>query len=598
MPELLDSRRLTGPNFYGQSPGAVATLSFDDDDDPAAFIERWRAALARGLDALGWPADVHVRRWGAGDENGAGGEKRRRGAELMFTADVDRLYAAADLNEWAVARARGEPEPDAALEAIAEAAKSEQARRQGLVELLDAADSRAVPWLLDDDEVSLGYFDRCVRWPLGGDRPLPNPDDVDWSRFEPDPSGASGLSGRGQVALITGTNGKTTTTRLLARIARLAGLHVGNTSTDGLYVDEQLVEPGDWTGPGGARAVLRNPSVEIALLEAARGGLLRRGAGVRRCLVAVITNVAHDHLGEYGIVDLQGMAAAKGIVATIVDQKRGRVVLGADSPALVAWAQAQQLPAPIVWFSLDPEHPVLAQAQSSGAEVWTVVDGHVARIVGEEATRLCRADELPISLGGLARHNIANALAAAAAARGLGFDDATIISALREFGARADDNPGRARMSELARPGGGRVRVLLDFAHNLAGVAAMTELVRGLERGANRQPIVCFGMPGDRSDEDLRTIAAALTSLDPRRVILRELPDYARGRDPAEVPRLLEQGLRAVSDVPVDHARGEIGSLELALANAEPGDLVVVLVHTERDAVDDWLRQHQTTSLA
>lgn len=584
----LDSRRLTGPNLHSRLPGAVVTLSFHDDEDPAAFIDRWRVELARGLATLGWSADVHVRRWQS---------EGRSGAELMFTASVDRLYAAADLNEWAVARARGEPERGDELAAIAESARSEQSPRRGLLELLAAADSRGVPWLLDDDEVSLGYFDLCVRWQLGGEHDLPSPDAVDWSRFDPETS----QLGRRQVALITGTNGKTTTTRLLARIAKIAGLHVGNTSTDGLYVDEQIVEPGDWTGPGGARAVLRNPRVEIALLEAARGGLLRRGAGVRSCSVAVITNIAHDHLGEYGIVDLDGMAAAKGIIATIVEPQ-GRVVLGADSPALVAFAHSRQLPAPIVWFSLDPNHPVLAQAQRSGAEVWTVIDGHIVRIAGGQPVRLCRADELPISLGGLARHNIANALAAAAAARGLGFDDATIIAALREFGARADDNPGRARLCSLARPDGGRVRVLLDFAHNLAGVAAMSDIVRGLRRTAAaehaaRRPIVCFGMPGDRSDEDLRTIAAALTSLDPRQVILRELPDYARGRDPAEVPRLLEQGLRAVSDVQITHAHGEIGSLELALADAEADDLVVVLVHTERDEVEAWLREQDPTSL-
>lgn len=578
MPELLDSRRLTGPNLYGRSPGAVVTLGFDDGEDPAAFIDRWRGELGRGLARLGWSADFHVRCWKS--------ESGRAGAELMFTAGVDRLYAATDLNEWAVARAGGEPEPDGALADIEASARSEQAPRRGLVELLDAADARGVPWLLDDDEVSLGYFDRCVRWRIGSE--LPGPDAVDWSQFD---------SKTQAVALITGTNGKTTTTRLLARIARIAGLHVGNTSTDGLYVDERIVEAGDWTGPGGARAVLRNGDVQIALLEAARGGLLRRGAGVRSAAVAVITNIAHDHLGEYGIVDLDGMAAAKGIVATIVEPQ-GRVVLGADSPALVAWAQARQLPAPIAWFSLDPTHPVLTQAQSRGAEVWTLLDGDIVRTTGSQTVRLCRADELPISLGGLARHNVANALAAAAAAHGLGFDDATITAGLREFGARADDNPGRARMCELARPAGGRVRVLLDFAHNLAGVAAITELVRGLERGAgDRRTIVCFGMPGDRSDEDLRTIAAALISLEPREVILRELPDYARGRDPAEVPRLLEQGLRAVSDVAIRHARGEVDSLALALGHAEAGELVIMLVHTERDEVDAWLREHEAVSL-
>jgi cyanophycin synthetase len=564
---LLDSRRLTGPNLHTSSPGAAVTLSFSGDEDPAAFIDRWRAALARGLATLGWSAEVHVRRWESQAE---------RGAELMFTAPVDRLYAATDLNEWAVARARDEPEPDGALAAIAESARSEIARRRGLVELLAAAESRAVPWLLDDDEVSLGYFDQCMRWPLGRGCELPSPDDVDWDRLGPRP-----------VALITGTNGKTTTTRVLARIARLAGLHVGNTSTDGLYVDEQLVESGDWTGPGGARAVLRNPAVEIAVLEAARGGLLRRGAGVRSCTVAVITNIARDHLGEYGIVDLAGMAAAKGIVATIAEP-RGRVVLGADSPALVEWAQARRLAAPIVWFSLDPRNDVLAGAQARGEEVWTLLDEHVVRFSSGEHTRLCRVAELPIGLGGLARHNLANALAAAAAARGLGFDDAAIVAGLREFGADARDNPGRACLWDIARPEGGRVQVLLDFAHNLAGIAAIAEVVRGL----GGRPIVCFGMAGDRSDEDLRKLAAASSSLDPRRVILREQPAYARGRDPAEVPRLLEQGLRSVSDVPIAHARDEIESLELALADCEDGDLVVVLVHTERDEVDAWLRAH------
>jgi cyanophycin synthetase len=572
---LLDSRRLTGPNLHGRSPGAVVTLGFGDDVDPVAFIDRWRAALERALTTLGWTAELDVRRW----EGGPGGE---RGAELMFTAPVDRLYAATYLNEWAVARARGEAEPDGSLAGIAESAEAERARRRGLVELLAAAESRGVPWLLDDDEVSLGYFDQCVRWPLGSEQELPSPDAVDWSRLGPRP-----------VALITGTNGKTTTTRLLARIARLAGRHVGNTSTDGLCVDEQLVDEGDWTGPAGARAVLRNPAIDIAILEAARGGLLRRGAGVRSCTVAVITNIARDHLGEYGILDLAAMAAVKGIVASIVEPG-GRIVLGADSPALVAWAheqvQAQQLAAPIVWFSLDPRNDVLVRAQSEGAEVWTLLDAQVVRLVGGQATRLCRVDELPIGLGGLARHNLDNALAAAAAARGLGFDDAVIVAGLREFGAHVRDNPGRANVWDIARPTGGRVKVLLDFAHNLAGIAAMAEVVRGL----GGRPTVCFGMAGDRSDDDLRKLAAALISLDPQRVILREQPAYARGRDPAEVPRLLEQGLRAVSDVPITHVRDEIESLELALAqpNPEPVELVVVLVHTQRDEVEDWLRAH------
>ncbi len=585
-PKLLDSRRLTGPNLYGTSPGAVVTLGFPDGYDIDAFIERWKAALARGLAVLGWTAEIHVRQWehGEGREEGTG----ERGAELMFTAPVDRLYAAADLDEWAVARARGEPEPEGSLAVIAERAAFERERREGLLELLAAADERGVPWLLDDDEVSLGYFDQCIRWPLGRERVLPSPEDVDWIRL-----------GQRPVALITGTNGKTTTTRLLARICRKQGLRVGNTSTDGLYVDEQLIEAGDWTGPGGARAVLRNPDVGVALLEAARGGLLRRGVGVHRCAVAVITNIARDHLGEYGIVDLGGMAAAKGIIAKIVEPS-GRVVLGADSPPLVAWAKGQRLPAPIVWFSLDPESEVLRAAGAH--EVWTVRDAQLVRIEGGETTALCRIDEVPIALDGLARHNLANALAAAAAARGLGFDDAAIAAGLREFGADPQDNPGRARLWQLSRPDGGRMRVLLDFAHNLAGISAISEVVRGIAERSGAQPTVCFGMAGDRSDADLQKLAAALFALNPRRVILREQPEYARGRDPAEVPRVLEAGLRAAGEVPIAHARGEIESLELAIADEaiSPSDelFVVVLVHTEREEVDEWLRRRGATPTA
>lgn len=578
-PKLLDSRRLTGPNVYGKSPGAVVTLGFGRSFDIDAFIERWKAALARGLAELGWTADCHVRCWQRE------GLDAQRGAELMFTAPVDRLYAATDLNEWAVERARGEPEHSGALAVIAERATFERERRTGLLELLAAADARGVPWLLDDDEVSLGYFDQCMRWSLGRERELPNPAAIDWIRLGPRP-----------VVLITGTNGKTTTTRLLSRIVRKQGLHVGNTSTDGLCVDERLVEAGDWTGPGGARAVLRDPDVEVALLEAARGGLLRRGAGVHRCAVAVITNVASDHLGEYGIVDLDGMAAAKGIIASIVEPS-GRIVLGADSPALVNWAKDLQLPAPIVWFSLDPSSPVLAAAGKQ-AEVWTLLDSHIVRIEAGATTRLCRIDDVPIALRGLARHNLANALAAAAAARGLGFDDEAISAGLREFGSQPQDNPGRACLWQLSRQNGGRARVLLDFAHNLAGIAAISEVVRGLA-GRRGQPTVCFGMAGDRSDGDLQALAAALTDLNPRRVILREQPEYARGRDPAEVPRVLEAGLRAVSEVRIDHACDEIESLELALADeAVPASedlFVVVLVHTEREEVDDWLRRRGAT---
>lgn len=581
MAELVDSRRLTGPNLHDLAPGAVAELRFGPEERPAAFITRWREALAQGLRVLGWQSRTHARRF----TDTAG----REGAELMFTAAVDRLYAATELNEWAIAEAgragQGAPDLDA-LEAVAAAAEREQGERRGALELIARAEAEGAPWLIDDEELTLGYFDAAQSWPVGE---LPAPDSLDWSRYQGRP-----------VALITGTNGKTTTTRLLARMFAKAGVSVGNTSTDGLYVDEQLVEAGDWTGPGGARSMLRRPELELALLEAARGGLLRRGLGVRSCELAIITNVERDHLGEYGIFDLQGMAAAKGIVATVVDPE-GLIVLGADSPALVEWAQARLakggpgLPARVAWFSLDPELPLLTAHERAGGEVWTVVDGWLVRRREGGARKLVPAADLPCSLGGRARHNVANALAAAAAARFMGVEERAIVSALLEFGSRPEDNPGRARVWSipLASEGGGSVDLLIDFAHNLAGLEAIAATVLGLAEDRGRRPILSFGMAGDRSDADIRGLGAALVGYAPKYVVLREQLDYLRGRERGEVPKLLAEGLAegGFDEGRVSFAEDEPGAIAAALEQAEAGDLIVSLVHTEREAVQAWLKQ-------
>lgn len=579
--EIVESRRLTGANVHSRAPGAVLELRCDPGIDPGfdlgfdlgELIGRWKQALAEGLTTLAWTAELHVRRF-----VDAGG---REGAELMFSAAVDRLYAATELNEWALACALGQLDADssgARLAEIAEAARAEQRDRMGALALIAAAEARAVTWLIDDDQLSLGQFGDAQIWPIHA---LPEVDAIDWSSFQ-----------RSPLALITGTNGKTTTTRLLTRMLRKHGRHVGNTSTDGLYVDERRVESGDWTGPGGARAILRNPSVEVALLEAARGGLLRRGVGVPRADVAVITNVAQDHLGEYGVFDLAGMAAAKGVVTSVVDAS-GSIVLGADSPALLEWARGQQLRAPITWFSLEVDNPVLVAALAAGAEVWTIVDGCIARRAGlgggAATTLLCPVDAMPFGHGGRARHNVANALAAAAAARGLGVADQAISAALREFGSSAEDNPGRAHIGSVQGPSG-PVQLLIDFAHNLEGLAAIAELARAYF--GPTAPTVCFGMAGDRSDDELRTIAAALMEFEPSRVILREQPAYLRGRNPGEVPAVLEQGLieAGLDPARISFAVDEPASIEHAIeAGAE---LVLLLVHTEREAVSRWLRAH------
>jgi len=290
--ELLDSRRLTGPNLYADAVGVIAEIA---DADPPRAIAAWRRELARILDALGWSTvEVHARAYAGG-------------AALFFTAPSDVLLPATEVNEWAVASAAsvlaGQAplplEPAIAVLGLAIGA----ARRPGMVALRTAAFVRDIPMIVDDEGLTLGWGRRGLTYALDQ---LPAVADVPWARLGAIP-----------VALVTGTNGKTTTTRLVARMARLAGRHVGNTSSDGVSIDEQFVVRGDWSGPDAARMVLRNPTVEIAILEVARGGILRRGLAVERCDAALITNVTNDHLGSYGVDDLATMPAASSSTPTI-----------------------------------------------------------------------------------------------------------------------------------------------------------------------------------------------------------------------------------------------------------------------------------------
>ncbi len=574
----LDSRRLTGPNLHTGGPAAILEVAFDPGDAVHDEIGRWRDAVTAAVRTLAWPEDLHVRVHR--DAHG------HIGADLVFTAPIDALYLATEINEWAGAHAALGEARDLAdiLPSWRAAAAAEQ--RPAVATLRAAAIARDVPVLSDDDTFSLGHGRHAMTWPIGQ---VPDPADVPWAALGPVP-----------IALITGTNGKTTTARLLARIARIAGHVPGNTSTDGMSVDGREIDEGDWTGPGAARTVLRHPAVELAVLEVARGGILRRGLGVDRCDVAVILNISADHLGEYGIHDLADMARVKAVVASVVTP-HGRVVLGADSPPLVALAASHPFPAPIVWFSLtDPAEPAdpadpaapavhatLAAHLAAGGEAWFVsAAGLLTRARGDQRESLCAVAELPFCFGGAARHNVANALAAAAAAGSLGLPDAAIVAGLRSFRASAEDNPGRANLAEVAG-----VRVFLDFAHNAAGIRSLHGLLTAL-RGHHRL-LVAIGVAGDRDDATIQDVARAVHELGPDRVLVRDLEHYLRGRAPGEVPALLQDQLitlgtpaAAISTIP-----SEVAALQHGLAWARPGDIVAILVHVDRLELQSELRR-------
>jgi UDP-N-acetylmuramyl tripeptide synthase len=342
---------------------------------------------------------------------------------------------------------------------------------------------------------------------------------------------------------VTGTNGKTTSARLAGRMALEAGISAGVATTDAITVAGALVAAGDYTGPDAARLVLRHPEVDLAVLETARGGILRRGLAFAEPDAALITNVSDDHLGRYGIDDVATMARVKGTVGRAV-RPGGTVVVNLDDEHLARL----RFPARVVGFS------------TTRPADYCVVDGRlVAR--GEP---LVPVDELPVSFGGAAAYNVANALGAAALAEALAVPRPAVIAGLRAFG--PEDNPGRGNVVDA-----GGVRVILDFAHNPEGVKAFLDFARSL---GGRLHVVT-AQPGDRRDDAIAAVAREIASAAPARVVLHDLLGYLRGRAPGEVPALLRRELES-RNVPVDEAPAEAAALAKAISGARPGDVVVL----------------------
>ncbi|MEP6688088.1 MAG: Mur ligase family protein, partial [Gemmatimonadales bacterium] len=430
------------------------------------------------------------------------------------------------------------------------------------VALREAARARDVTFLAGEEAVSVGLGTGSLVWPVGA---VPALVAVDWSRVHDVP-----------VALVTGSNGKTTVVRLLAAILAGHGLIVGHTSTEGVNVRGERLAEGDYSGPSGARLLLRRPDVEAAVLETARGGLLRRGLSVDRAAVAVVTNVADDHLGEFGIDSLEQLADVK-LLPTRAVRPGGAVVLNADDPRLRE--RAGSVGAPIVWFSLEPSRPEVIRHLAAGGRA-AILDGDWLVLAdGARRTPLAAVDDVPVTLGGAARHNVANALAAAAAAAALGVLADVIGRELRRFGQSADDNLGRASVIEM-----GGVRLIIDYAHNPAGLAALAQVMVALPA---KRRLVLIGQAGDRPDDAIRALARAALEVRPDRVVLKEMESYLRGRRPGEIPGLMASELVRLGMSPdaVSRPGDEVASVREALAWARPGDVLLLAVHQDRPAV-------------
>ena len=380
---------------------------------------------------------------------------------------------------------------------------------------------------------------------------------------------------------ITGTNGKTTTTRLLAHLVRRAGRHVGWCSSSGVYIDGEQVLEGDYTGPAGARRVLHDPGVEVAVLETARGGLLLRGAAYESNDVSVFLNISADHLSLQGVETLETLAEVKSVVIRVT-QPDGLVVLNADDPLVLS--QRAHVRAPVLLFSQRSECMTVREHTASGGQALVRDGDRIALLRGDERIELVTLAEAPMTFNGAARHMVENALAASGAALGLGCSVAEIADGLRTFRSDMRSNAGRLNVFRLD----GRT-IVVDYAHNESGLEALLDFVSALTPGAPVLAII--GTAGDRLD-DVFVNLGRIAGRRAERVYIKGNPKYLRERPGDEPLALMEAGL-AAEDASGKHAgvyEGELAALVAAIGDSQPGDAIAIMCVEEQLAVYRELR--------
>lgn len=381
-----------------------------------------------------------------------------------------------------------------------------------------------------------------------------------------------GSPSRIPIVAITGTNGKTTTTRLTAHIFRQTQKVVGYTTTDGTYIGEYLVEAGDNTGPQSAKMILNDPSVELAVLESARGGILRSGLAFDQCDVGIVLNVAADHLGLGDINTIEQMAHLKAVVAETVHAE-GYAVLNAEDE-LVA-AMTERVRGKVAFFSLDPQNPRIQAHLAKGGIVAVCEDGVITLKRGDWLERVVEAKECPVTLAGMAPFMIANALAATLAGFLQGVSIEQIRRGLKTFRASADQTPGRMNLFNM-----GRFHALVDYAHNPAGYEALSKFVDNWQG----KRIGVIGAPGDRRDEDFVALGHLSVNMFDR-IIVKE-DDDTRGRPRGDVANLIVKGIE--EEMPQSHYKiilDETSAICEALDSAEDESLVVILPESVSRAI-------------
>ena len=388
-----------------------------------------------------------------------------------------------------------------------------------------------------------------------------------------------GTSSRIPIIAITGTNGKTTTTRLTAHIFHQSEKTVGYTTTDGIYIDNYLVEQGDNTGPQSAAVILRDPSVEIAVLESARGGILRAGLAFDQCDVGIVLNVAADHLGLGDIDTIEQMAKVKSVIAETVS-KTGYAILNADDPLVVA--MKEKVIGQVAYFSMNPDNPIIQEHLNSGGKAALYINGNLSICEGQTEHVIEPAVNISVTMKGMAPFMIANSLAACLAAYVQGLDIASIRKGLISFKLSDEQTPGRMNLFNL-----GEYHVLLDYAHNPAGYQAVGGFVSNWTAG---ERLGVVGGPGDRRDEDLIELGKLSAGIF-NRIIVKEDKDR-RGRNAGEVATLIVKGILSINpEADYQIILDESAALDVALGKINQGGLVVLFPESVNSAITQIKQQ-------
>ncbi len=385
-----------------------------------------------------------------------------------------------------------------------------------------------------------------------------------------------GSAGTIPIIAITGTNGKTTTTRLTAHIAKTAGYKVGYTTSDGVYIQNQLMMKGDCTGPVSSQFVLKDPTVDFAVLECARGGILKNGLAFRNCDVAVVTNISADHIGLGGIDSMEQMAKVKAVVPETVF-KHGYAILNADDD--LVFAMQKGLLCNIGLFSMDENNPRIIAHCKNGGYAAVFENGYISIMKGTWKIRVIKVAEVPITYGGKALHNVMNCLPAVLSTyfwRNIAIED--IKLALQTFVPSASQTPGRLNMFQFKH-----FKFLVDFAHNPAGLELLCDFVSKME---GEPKVGIISGTGDRRDEDIRELGR-ISGRYFDEIIIRQDKNL-RGRTADEIVNLLVEGLNETKpkNIPVTIILNEKEAIMHAYNTAKPGSLITIMCDVVAEALD------------